>query len=218
MRTAVFSSKPYDREFLESANARAGTKHELSFLEARLSLETASLAAEHVAVCAFVNDHLDATVLQGLAAVGVRLVALRSAGFNHVDLVSRAPNSVSPSAVSPPTRRIAVAEHTVGADAGAQPQDPPRLRPGARGQLRARRAAGLRPARPHGRHQSAPARSACASRGSCPASAAGAGLRPGARIRRIALGVPLRPTCRALAHVATSSRLHCPLTRRRPTT
>src|SRR5688572_15576537 len=44
MRMAVFSSKPYDREFLEAANARAGAPHQLSFLEARLSLETASLA------------------------------------------------------------------------------------------------------------------------------------------------------------------------------
>lgn len=84
MRVAVFSTKPYDREFLERSNAAHG--HELTFLEPRLTVETAPLAAGFDAVCAFVNDDLGAGVLSALADLSVRLVALRSAGFNHVDL------------------------------------------------------------------------------------------------------------------------------------
>jgi D-lactate dehydrogenase len=88
MRVAVFSSKPYDVTFLTAANRDRG--HELHFLEARLVQETAALAAGFPAVCAFVNDQLDAQVLTRLAAGGTRLVALRSAGFNNVDLPAAA--------------------------------------------------------------------------------------------------------------------------------
>lgn len=56
MRVAVFSTKPYDREFLAAANAAAG--HDLALLEPRLSVETAALAQGADAVCAFVNDDL----------------------------------------------------------------------------------------------------------------------------------------------------------------
>ncbi len=111
MRTAVFSTKDYDRFFLEPLAKEAG--HELVFLEPRLVPETAILATDCEAVCAFVNDQLSAEVLQRLADGGTKYIALRSAGFNHVDLpaaeqlgfrVGRVP------AYSP----YAVAEHTVG--------------------------------------------------------------------------------------------------------
>lgn len=84
MKVAVFSTKSYDQRYLEAANRDHG--HELTFFEPRLLEPTAALAAGHDAVCAFVNDRLDAAVLRALHAQGVRLVALRSAGFNHVDL------------------------------------------------------------------------------------------------------------------------------------
>ena len=84
MRVAVFSSRGYDRHFLDAANA-AG-KHELVYLDARLSRETASLAAGFDAVCGFVNDRFDARVMKALAGIGVRLVALRATGFNNVDI------------------------------------------------------------------------------------------------------------------------------------
>ena len=84
MKIAVFSTKSYDRRFFESANEGEG--HELTFFESRLTKHTAALAEGHDAVCAFVNDHLDASVLKRVAGAGVRLLALRSAGFNHVDL------------------------------------------------------------------------------------------------------------------------------------
>lgn len=84
MRVAVFSTRPYDERFLTTANATAG--HELSYFETRLSKETRRLAAGFEAVCVFVNDELDATLLRDLSAEGLRLVALRAAGFNNVDL------------------------------------------------------------------------------------------------------------------------------------
>lgn len=84
MKIAFFSAKPYDRRFFEAANGEH--RHEIVFLEARLTPATASLATGHTVVCAFVNDILNAEVLELLHAGGARLIALRSAGFNHVDL------------------------------------------------------------------------------------------------------------------------------------
>ena len=84
MRVAVFSTKGYDRRFLEAANAKFG--HALSFFEARLDEQTAVLAEGHDAVCVFVNDRVDRPVLEALANTGIRTIALRCAGFNNVDL------------------------------------------------------------------------------------------------------------------------------------
>lgn len=84
MRIAVFATKAYDRQFLEDANRRFG--HGLSWLEPRLAVETAVLAAGHEAVCIFVNDRADAPVLHKLKDLGVRLIALRCAGYNNVNL------------------------------------------------------------------------------------------------------------------------------------
>jgi D-lactate dehydrogenase len=84
MKTAVFSTKPYDAKFLVAANASAG--HELDFFEERLSPHTAKLAEGHVAVCAFVNDILNARTLDVLYRQNVGFVALRCAGFNQVDV------------------------------------------------------------------------------------------------------------------------------------
>ena len=86
MRIAVFSTKAYDQHFLQRANRDHGHGFELTFFEPRLVEETAALAAGHPVVCAFVNDRLDAPVLRALHEHGVELIALRSAGFNHVDL------------------------------------------------------------------------------------------------------------------------------------
>lgn len=84
MRVAVFGARSYDRRFLDQANAAHG--HELRFLEPGLSEDTVALAQGSEAVCVFVNDRLDRPVLEALVAMGVRLVALRCAGFNNVDL------------------------------------------------------------------------------------------------------------------------------------
>lgn len=84
MRVAVFSAKAYDRRFLDAANGAFG--HAIDYFDARLDAATAPLAAGYPAVCVFVNDRLDAAALEALAAVGVRTVALRCAGYNNVDL------------------------------------------------------------------------------------------------------------------------------------
>ena len=110
MRVAVFSTRPYDRQFLTAANA--GGRHELSFFDARLTAETADLAAGFEAVCVFVNDTVDAAVLERAAAAGVRLVTLRAAGFNNVDLAAARARGVAVARV-PAYSPHAVAEHTL---------------------------------------------------------------------------------------------------------
>jgi len=82
----VFSSRPYDRRFLARANEEDGFGHELLFFDARLEDATVRLAEGSPAICAFVNDDLGRPVLAELAAHDTRLIALRSAGFNNVDL------------------------------------------------------------------------------------------------------------------------------------
>ena len=84
MRITLFSSKPYDRDSFQAANRSHG--FELHFLETRLDPDTAALATGAEVVCPFVNDVLSAPVLEQLATGGTQLIALRSAGYNHVDL------------------------------------------------------------------------------------------------------------------------------------
>lgn len=110
MRIAVFSAKPYDEDFLTPAAEADG--HGIRFLEPRLGPETAVLAEGADAVCAFVNDDLGAEVLERLAGLGVRLIALRSAGFNHVDLGAAARLGIAVARV-PAYSPHAVAEHAM---------------------------------------------------------------------------------------------------------
>jgi D-lactate dehydrogenase len=111
MRTAVFSTKSYDREFLQPAAKAAG--HELVFFEPRLTPQTAVLAQGFPAICSFVNDQLDAPLLEQLAAGGTKFVALRCAGFNQVDLEAAKRCGIRVARV-PAYSPYAVAEHTVG--------------------------------------------------------------------------------------------------------
>ena len=110
MKVAVFNTKSYDRTFLTAANV--GGKHELVFFEPHLTVETSVLAAGFPAVCAFVNDCLDAKTLGAIAEKGVRLLALRSAGFNHVDLAAAKDLGLTLLRV-PAYSPYAVAEHAV---------------------------------------------------------------------------------------------------------
>jgi D-lactate dehydrogenase len=110
MRIAVFSTKPYDRRALEQANRAHG--HDLTFFEARLTFETMALGTGFDAVCPFVNDHLSAEVIATLAGGGVRLLTLRSAGFNHVDLRAAEAHGVTVARV-PAYSPYAVAEHAM---------------------------------------------------------------------------------------------------------
>ena len=108
MKAIIFDTRDYDRVALERANEAFG--HELTFLEPRLDEKTAPLAQGNDAIVAFVNDKLDARTLRALAKVGVRLVALRCAGYNNLDL--KAANELALRAVHVPSYTPhAVAEH-----------------------------------------------------------------------------------------------------------
>lgn len=84
MRMLIFSSQTYDQDSFLAA--RIPGDIDLHFQPARLTLDTVALANGYDVVCAFINDDLGTAVLEHLAAGGTRLIALRSAGFNHVDL------------------------------------------------------------------------------------------------------------------------------------
>ncbi|MEM6446744.1 MAG: 2-hydroxyacid dehydrogenase [Cyanobacteria bacterium P01_D01_bin.123] len=111
MKVAVFSTKKYDRQFLTAANNTH--QHELTFFEPRLTPATAALAAGFPAVCAFINDTLSAETLRAIAAAGTQLIALRSAGFNNVDLSVASELGLTVVRV-PAYSPYAVAEHAVG--------------------------------------------------------------------------------------------------------
>ncbi|MBJ7548044.1 2-hydroxyacid dehydrogenase [Pseudomonas sp. OA3] len=110
MRICLFSSKTYDRESFLAANG--SPDWHLHFHEARLTHDSVALAKGSDVVCAFINDDLSAPVLEQLAAGGTRLIALRSAGYNHVDLTA-AQRLGLPVVRVPAYSPHAVAEHAV---------------------------------------------------------------------------------------------------------
>jgi len=109
IEVAVYDAKPYDREFLTAAG---GDQVRWQFHEFRLSAQTAPTAAGARAVCVFVNDQVDAACLHQLAELGVKLIALRCAGFNNVDLAAAQARNL-PVVRVPAYSPHAVAEHTV---------------------------------------------------------------------------------------------------------
>jgi len=110
LRASNFDTKPYDREYLTRASGPKEIAWE--FHEFRLSRETATLCRGADAVCIFVNDCADAAVLETLKQGGVRLLALRCAGFNNVDLAC-ARELKLPVVRVPAYSPHAVAEHAV---------------------------------------------------------------------------------------------------------
>jgi len=110
VKVAICSAQSYDRQFLLAANQDAG--HELVFFDSHLCEETRQMVAGFPAVCVFVNDTLNAIVLEALAAQGTHLIALRCAGFNNVDI--RAASGLGLRLVHVPAYSPhSVAEHTV---------------------------------------------------------------------------------------------------------
>jgi D-lactate dehydrogenase len=110
MKVAFFSTKNYDQDFFTLINNNHN--HELSFFEPRLTLETAPLAKDFPAVCVFVNDELNRETLTKIAQGGTKLIALRCAGFNNVDI--KAAKELGLTVVRVPAYSpYAVAEHTV---------------------------------------------------------------------------------------------------------
>lgn len=110
MRVILFSSRQYDEDSFNTANRPFG--YRLRFQPSHLDADTAILAHGFEAVCPFVNDTVDAAVLERLADGGTRLVALRSAGFNHVDLAAAERLGITVVRV-PAYSPYAVAEHAV---------------------------------------------------------------------------------------------------------
>ena len=84
LTVAFYDAKPYDRPSFEAY----GAAHDMTFrfLETKLNEDTAALAEGCEAVCVFVNDTVNAAVIDKLYKLGVKLVALRSAGYNNVDV------------------------------------------------------------------------------------------------------------------------------------
>lgn len=109
MRIAVFSTKSYDKDYLDKANEG---KHELVYFESTLSLKAVKLAEGFDAVCVFVNDQLTREVVDALSAMNIGLIVLRCAGFNNVDIESTVRNNITVLRV-PAYSPNAVAEHAV---------------------------------------------------------------------------------------------------------
>ncbi|MBN1183014.1 MAG: 2-hydroxyacid dehydrogenase [Bacteroidales bacterium] len=109
MKIAVFNTKSYDREYLDAAN---NSKHELKYLKPELTSDTAGLAKGYDGICAFVNDNIDRDTIQALSDLNIKLIALRCAGFNQVDLEAAQEKKITVLRV-PAYSPQAVAEHAV---------------------------------------------------------------------------------------------------------
>jgi len=110
MKVTVFSTKPYDKEYLEKANKEFNL--ELIFLENKITEHTVLLANDSEAICVFVNDIIDKKIIEYLSKGKTKLIALRSAGFNNVDLEAAAEYGIKVVRV-PAYSPHSVAEHTI---------------------------------------------------------------------------------------------------------
>ena len=109
MKLAFFDAKSYDKPGFDHYAGETGW--EIKYYETRLNEDTVSLAAGYDAVCAFVNDTLGASVINRLHQLGVKVLALRCAGFNNVDLY--AAKDILPVYRVPAYSPYAVAEHAM---------------------------------------------------------------------------------------------------------
>lgn len=108
MKIAFFSTKPYDKDFFEKHNQN----HELTFYDVALSETSVRLAEGFDGICVFVNDKVNASIIEKLAKLGIKLIALRCAGFNNVDLEAAKNANIRVVRV-PAYSPHAVAEHAV---------------------------------------------------------------------------------------------------------
>lgn len=108
-KIAFFDAKPYDQKSFAEINRDYG--FEISYFDAKLNEQTCNLAAGHTGVCAFVNDDINARVVESLFQNGVEIIGLRCAGYNNVDFKAAFEkiHVVRVPAYSP----YAVAEHAV---------------------------------------------------------------------------------------------------------
>jgi D-lactate dehydrogenase len=110
MKLAIFSTKSYDREFFD--RLKDDYSHELTYFDTSLNSTTANLTTGFEAVCAFVNDKLDSNTIEQLSKNGIKVIALRCAGFNNVDIPQALQKNIKVVRV-PSYSPHAIAEHTV---------------------------------------------------------------------------------------------------------
>lgn len=108
MTVTFYSAQPYDKTYFDRFN----TNQDIRYTEARLNDQTVGLSAGSEVVCLFVNDHANADIIRQWSKQGVRLIALRSAGFNHIDLKAAKECGISVVRV-PAYSPHAIAEHAV---------------------------------------------------------------------------------------------------------
>lgn len=112
IKIAFFDTKPYDRDAFEKAIAKSGRKDlEFHYYETKLHEDTVELAKGFDGVCVFVNDTVNGAVVERLHALGVKIIALRCAGFNNVD--RKAADGKLRIVRVPAYSPYAVAEHTM---------------------------------------------------------------------------------------------------------
>ncbi len=110
MKVAVFSTKYYEKAYLNKFNTDG--KHQLTFFDAALNTNTTNLALGFEAVCVLLNDIIDKETIVKLAKIGIKLIDLRSAGYDNVDIWAATSNHITVMRV-PAYSPQAIAEHAV---------------------------------------------------------------------------------------------------------
>lgn len=110
MKIALYSAHAYERSYFKKINQE---RHVLDFIEEPLTCDTLEKITDHQAICCFVTDQLDRKIIEQLKQKGIKLIALRSAGFDHVDLTAAQDFEITVVRV-PAYSPHAVAEFTVG--------------------------------------------------------------------------------------------------------
>lgn len=110
MKVAVFSTKYYEKAYLNKFNSDG--KHQLTFFDASLNVNTTNLALGFEAVCVLLNDILDKETIVKLAEINTKLIDLRSAGYDNVDIEAATSNHITVMRV-PAYSPQAIAEHAV---------------------------------------------------------------------------------------------------------
>ena len=110
MKIAFFGTKPYDKKWFEQL--AANYNHEIKFFRPKLSEDTAMLAKGYDAVCAFVNAEISKNTIISLEKVGIKVILMRCAGYNNVDLEQAKKSNIKVLHV-PGYSPEAVAEHAM---------------------------------------------------------------------------------------------------------
>lgn len=108
MKVAVFSTRSFDREYLDKSNTCG--KHQLTYFDTPLTHDTADLTTGFSTVCVLVNDNIDRQIIEKLKNKGIKLIALRSAGFDNVDIEAATEHHIKVVRV-PAYSPQAIAEH-----------------------------------------------------------------------------------------------------------